>query len=236
MSPWISLAMLIATVLLGVLPLAAQNPATSSLAAPAAHKPLHPAKRSRAAHPAAPPAQAAAPVQPVAPKPPDWPANDHPAKASVIYDSQGLRIEAANSSLDEILKEVSTVTGARIVGFSSDERVFGAYGPGKARDVLSQLLEGSGYNLLIIGDKGQGEPLQIQLSTRHAEAQTPSVSNQANNGDEDADVEEQPQQPAPVPAMRSGFGPGAPPRTPQQIMQELQQRQEQMQQRSNPQF
>ena len=233
-----SLVVLAAAALLGALPFAAQSPATPH-ASTTAHKPVHAHKRPSATHPQTPAVQATqVAVTPSAPKPPNWPANDRPANASVVWDSHGLRIDAANSSLEQILKDVSTVTGAKVEGFSADERVFGAYGPGKARDVLSQLLEGSGYNLLMMGDQGQGAPRQIVLSVRHAGAAQPAAGNdQANSNDEDVDADDQPLQAPPPPTpMRQGFGPGASPRSPQQIMQEMQQRQQQMQQRSNPQY
>lgn len=116
----------------------AQAPATQTATTPA-HKPVHSNRRISAAHQPAPSAQVApTPVTPPAPKPPDWPANDHPAEATVVWNSQGLQIEASNSSLEQILKDVATATGAKVEGLGADERVFGSYGPGKARDVLSQ--------------------------------------------------------------------------------------------------
>ncbi|MDR3750280.1 MAG: hypothetical protein P4K94_02225 [Terracidiphilus sp.] len=235
------LAVLAAAALLGALPFAAaQTPATPH-ASTTAHKTARAHKRAGAAHPQPATVQATPEaVKPPAPKPPNWPANDRPANASVVWDSHGLRIDAENSSLAQILKDVSTATGAKLEGFSSDERVFGAYGPGKARDVLSQLLEGSGYNLLMMGDLGQGAPRQIVLSVRHAGSMQPAAgADQANSSDDDADADDPPQQPTPTPMptpMRQGFGPSSVPRTPQQIMQEMQQRQQQMQQPNNPQF
>jgi DNA segregation ATPase FtsK/SpoIIIE-like protein len=166
----------------------------------------------------------------VAPEPekPNWPAFDHPAQASVVWDSQGLKIDATNSSLQQILKDVSTSTGVKVDGLTSDQRVFGTYGPGQARDVLSQLLQGSGYNVIMIGDQGQGTPRQILLSARQSGASsTTAKTNQA--GDED-DEEEQPATQEPEPPVRPAFPPGTPPRSPQQIMQEMQQRQQQIQQ------
>lgn len=156
-----------------------------------------------------------------------------------MWDSQGLRINAANSSLQQILKDVSTATGAKVDGFTTDQRIFGVYGPGPARDVLSEVLQGSGYNVMMIGDQGQGTPRQILLSTRHPGDSAPAPNGaQASNNDDDSDAEEPPppQQPPP-PQNRLGFTPGGPPRTPQQIMQEMQQRQQQMQQQqqNNPQ-
>jgi hypothetical protein len=211
-----------------------QASATQHAVTGSAHKPVHRRARSSAAHSNAQPA-AAAPV-PEAPKPPEapvWPANGHPVPASVLWDSHGLRIEATNSSLEQILKDVETATGAEVEGVVNDERVFGAYGPGSARDVLSQLLQGTGYNVIMIGDLGQGTPRQILLSSRTSGDAQAANKNASNDGEEDPtenDTEEQPV----APPMRSGFVPGGPPRTPQQIMQEMQQRQQGAPQRPTP--
>ena len=64
---------------------------------------------------------------------PDWPINNNPSPASVVWDANGLLINASNSSLQQILGEVSTETGTKVEGLSADQRVFGAFGPGKAR-------------------------------------------------------------------------------------------------------
>jgi hypothetical protein len=205
--------------LCGSLMLHAQAPATAVSSTPA-HKPAHPHKRQvmvQAQSPA--PQAAAAPTTPPAPEVPKWPANEKPSPASVTWDSQGLRIDAANSSLAQILTDVSTATGATVEGFDADQRVFGVFGPGPARDVLSQLLQGSGYNVILIGDQGQGTPREILLSLRHAGAKTTTAvnPNSAPVSDEDADTEEQPQ--PGQPPNRSGIVPGRPPLTPQQMQQ-----------------
>jgi hypothetical protein len=139
------------------------------------------------------------------------------------------------------LKDVSTDIGVTITGLTGDQRIFGTYGPGSARDVLSQLLDGSGYNVLMVGELGQGTPRQVVL-TRQPTGPAPPVVNNPNTGNDDssADVEEPPQPQVPPqqqPNMPAGFGPGSQPRTPQQILQEMQQRQQQIeqQQRANPQ-
>jgi hypothetical protein len=148
----------------------------------------------------------------------------------VVWDSHGLRIVASNSSLAQILKDVSAKTGATLEGIGKDERIFGAYGPGPARDVLSQLLDGSGYNVLMIGDQGQGTPRRVVLSARPMGPAQPSGPSTSNN--EETESEPQPQQqPEPQPApVREGPPPGVPVRTPQQILQEQQQRQQQLDQ------
>jgi len=193
-------------------------------------------KRPGPAHPQATPAPAPTPpITPPEPEQPKWPAFDPAAQASVVWDSQGLRIDAANSSLEQILKDVSTATGAKVDGLTTDQRVFGAFGPGQARDVLSQLLQGSGYNVIMIGDQGQGTPRQILLSPRQAAANQPAARTMPTPAnDEENDVEDQPPAPDPAAPARPGFPPGAPPRSPQQIMQEMQQRQQQQQQQPQP--
>ena len=227
---------------------AAQQPGTQAPASPTksntAHKSVHPRKRLSTAvpRPATAPQSALVPATPPTPAPPDWPANDKPAEASVVWNSKGLRIEASNSSLSQILKDVETAAGVKVEGLGSDLRIFGSYGPGPARDVLAQLLDGSGYNLLMIGDQGQGTPREVLLSAQPHGAAPPAGNNSTASNDDNNDADEQPEQP-PIqpqqpPALRNGFAPGAPPRTPQQIMQEMQQRQQQQNQQNqqnNPQ-
>ena len=220
---------------------ATQSPPAAQATTPAP-KPAVAGKGSRTSHRATPPAQpAATPTAQPAPKPPDWPVNDQPGQPSVVWDSHGLRVEARNSSLQQILKDVAAATGIRVAGLGTDERVFGVYGPGRARDVLSQLLEGTGYNVIMIGEQGEGTPREIVLSAQPKGPPPPAATNsQTAVNDENSAIEEQQQEqpppspPAP-PLFRPGFGPGAPIRTPQQILQEMQQRQQQTQQPNNPQ-
>ena len=269
---------LLIALILSVVGLSAQNsapaPPTKAPAAHATHKTVHrhhshPAatpkaaqhrhSRSSQSHKAARHAQASPPVvaappqaAPAPPPAPNWPVNDHPNQASVIWDSHGLKIEAQNSSLQQILNDVAVETGAKIEGMGADQRVFGAYGPGQARDVLSQLLQGSGYNVLLAGDLGQGAPRAIMLSPRRANgASTTTIGRSPQDSVDDdtpdnTEVEEQPEPPQPAPvepspgAGRPGFGPNGPVRTPQQVMQEmqqqqLQQQQQQLQQQQQPQ-
>lgn len=208
------------------------NPAPAPAAAPA-HKHIHPHKKPVAA---VTPAPQPPPPVPVAPPPPDWPKDHPPSAATVVFDSRGLFIVASNSSLSQILKDVSIDTGAKVEGLDSgDQRIFGTYGPGPARDVLSQLLDGSGYNVMLIGDRGQGTPRRILLSPQAGSAAAQNAANKApaspRNEDTEADqpapepepqAEQEPPQPGP-----NGAVPPVPVRTPQQIMQEIEQRQEQ---------
>lgn len=174
-------------------------------------------------------------TKPAPPPAPDWPIKDPPAPPNVSWNNQQLHIDATNSSLQKILNDVSGVTGAKVEGLSQDQRVFGTFGPGRARDVLSQLLAGYGYNILMIGDNGQGVPRQVVLSARNTKgtsAVAPNPAQQDEMEDEpfDNQVDTQPQ-PPPVPEPgHQGVGADTPVRTPQQLMQEMQQRQQQLQQ------
>jgi hypothetical protein len=216
------------TATLGVAPALAQKPAVAPASKPLAqHK--HPGAKRKAAKAtdAAQTKAAAPPAAPVAAKPaepelPLWPVNERPVEASVTWNSKGLRIEAANSSLQQILEGVSAATGAKVEGLEADQRIFGVYGPGPARDVLSLLLQGTGYNVLLIGDQGQGTPRTIVLSSPHAGAAQPAAVSASDDEDDDMD---EPTQSTPPPMRHGGV------RTPQQITQEMQQRRQEMLQR-----
>jgi hypothetical protein len=222
--------------LIGFRPLTAQAP-VSTPKSDAGQKPVHHHIKPSAVHPLAPaPEVTYAPLMPPAPV---WPANDQPVQASIIWDSKGLLIDAKNSSLEQILNDVSTATGTQVEGLDTDERVFGVYGPGQARDVLSDLLHGSSYNVMMIGDQGQGTPRRILLSVRHAGDAHPATPNRQTSTQADDEPEPEEPQPGPQPPpppnrnvfspIGPGGTPGASPRTPQQVMEELQQRQQNQQ-------
>lgn len=168
------------------------------------------------------------------PPPPNWPVNDKAVPAAVEWNGRVLSISATNSSLSQILSDVSTATGVKVEGTPGDQRVYGSYGPAPARDVLNQLLDGSGYNVLMIGDQGEGAPRTLVLTVKtDSAALNPGGNVQPRpNSDEDAEEPEQPEQPEPgmhrppgMQPMQPGFN-----RSPQQIQQELQQRMQMQQQ------
>jgi hypothetical protein len=155
----------------------------------------------------------------------------------VVWDSRGLKIDAANSSLQQILNDVSTDTGAKVEGLGADQRIFGSYGPGPARDVISQLLDGTGYNVMLIGDQGEGTPREIDLS---APPTGPAPPNNNRNLASEEEVEPEPEPPPPPEPAANQYPPpttqpGMPPRTPQQILQEMRERQQQNQDQSGQQ-
>ena len=165
------------------------------------------------------------------PPPPNWPVNDKAVPASVSWNGRELTIAATNSSLQQILTEVSTATGVKVEGEESDQRIFGNYGPAPARDVLNQLLEGSGYNVLILGDKGEGTPRELVLTAKGHAGASGSGANGQPRQNSDEDTPEEPEQPEQqpvnmVPHRQFGGQPGQG-RTPEQLQQEQQQRQQQ---------
>ena len=208
------------------------TPSSVPSAAPT-HKSAHTHKKPSAAVPAPQP-QPVPPPAPALPPAPNWPANDLPGAASVVYDSRGLLIVASNSSLTQILKDIATDTGAKVEGMGADERIFGTYGPGPARDVLRQLLDGSGYNVLMVGDRGAGTPRRIVLtippgSTMQSTASktpAPPKSDDADSDQQAPEPEAEQEQPQPPP---NGAGPPVPIRTPQQMIQERNRQMQQMQ-------
>ena len=161
-------------------------------------------------------AETPAPVVPARkveePPKPKWPINDEPIAAKISWDSQGLMVSADNSSLQKILDEISTLTGTEFSGFAKDheQRIFGSYGPGRARDVLAQLLQGTGYNVMMVGDLGQGAPRTVALSVPGNSSGAKGQTRKNASGDDDDDaVPDEPQQPQPpMQQQPRGGGPG----------------------------
>ncbi len=162
---------------------------------------------------------------------------DQPAQAAKVDLSGGkLTVEADNSSLTAILHQVSSSAGMTIDGLNKDVRVFGTYGPGDPRDILSSLLDGTGYNVVMFGKTSAGTPSQLALTTRGAALLKGSQGMQhaaAQNQEDDEDPQPtQYQDPAPPPAAppANPNPPNGGVRSPQQMLQELQQMHQQQQQ------
>jgi hypothetical protein len=163
-----------------------------------------------------------------------------PVKASVKLDSGKLTVRAKNSSLSQILRDIAGATGMKVDGFSRDERVFGNFGPDEPHQVLSSLLDGSGYNVIMVGDTDKGTPRVLSLSPRSKPGQpdvapeTPALAASDDDGEQmtDDSSDAPPDQPIPaptsIPAPDAAAQQAAPTdddntvRTPQQILEELQ--------------
>jgi hypothetical protein len=69
----------------------------------------------------------------------------------VTYKDGQLTIVAPNSTLGDILRAVRKQTGAEIEIPEAKERVVTRLGPGPARDVMADLLNGSRFNYVLLG-------------------------------------------------------------------------------------
>jgi hypothetical protein len=84
----------------------------------------------------------------------------------VTYQNGMLTIVAQNSSLGDILHEVHRRTGATIdVPPTATERVVTRIGPGPAREVLVTLLNGAGYNYVMMGTASDSAALASVILT-----------------------------------------------------------------------
>jgi hypothetical protein len=99
------------------------------------------------------------------PPPPLTPAQQEPKHAQVAYADGTLSISADNSSLNQILRQISNETGMKITGGVADERVFGQYGPAAPSQVLATLLDGTGSNMLFLHRDGN-TPAELVLTPR----------------------------------------------------------------------
>ena len=72
----------------------------------------------------------------------------------VIFDKGMLTIIANNAMLGDILRAVGQKTGADIdIPGEASERVVSQLGPGKPRDVIASLLNGSHFNYVMVGSE-----------------------------------------------------------------------------------
>ncbi|MHB8303143.1 MAG: hypothetical protein ACYDC6_09965 [Acidobacteriaceae bacterium] len=89
-------------------------------------------------------------VAPPPPPPPLPPVQQAPRPASVTFAQGQLSVRAQNSSLAEILGQISRRTGLEVEGLKQDERIYGQFGPDTVARTLTQLMDGSGYNYVLI--------------------------------------------------------------------------------------
>jgi hypothetical protein len=103
---------------------------------------------------------------PTPPPQPVPPAEQAPSPPNININAGTLQINANNSSLIDILSDVSKRTGMVVEGSNHDERIYGQYGPGPVSKTLSQLLDGAGYNYVIVDGRGPGSlPAKLLLTT-----------------------------------------------------------------------
>jgi hypothetical protein len=162
-----------------------------------------------------------------------------PREAQIVIAGNSLSIHADNSSLAAILHQIAEKSGMKVEGLGGDERVFGSFGPGAPRDVLADLLDGTAYNLVLLGDLSDGVPRELILSpatrggTAVAAAAPQANAEDASNEQETADVPPPPTPDVPPPGTTPAANPGV--KSPQQLFEQLQRmRQAQQQQQQQP--
>jgi hypothetical protein len=96
---------------------------------------------------------------------------------SVEFANGMLSIHANNASLSEVLFQIQKKTGAEIAipAGTEQERVAADFGPGTPSDVLSQLLNGSGLNFVVVGSESDPNALRsVLLSPKGPDMPTPA--------------------------------------------------------------
>jgi hypothetical protein len=213
-------------------------------------------KKQQKQEPAPPPlpAYTPAPLQPL-------PLDQVPAVAPrVQYEAGELTIVAHNSTLADVLKAVRQQTGAEFdIPPNASERVVADIGPGPARDVLAQLLNGTHFNYVMVGSAA--DPTAVHSLLLTPKSGTPDTTTAANrpggpqrgvaqaavlpnpsadatpamenDGGDDADTADEPPEQADQQNQQNPTQ--QTPKTPEQLLQELQRQQQQLQQQQNSQ-
>jgi hypothetical protein len=119
------------------------------------------------------------PLPPAAPVAQMTPADLPPSPPQVSYLNGQLLVLSQNATLGEVLNAIRTRTGAQIEypAAAAQERVATRLGPGPARDVLAQLLNGSRFDYVILGNPQQAGGVQkVILTPKQGGAQTEMAS------------------------------------------------------------
>ena len=160
----------------------------------------HTAQKPSAAIPATHPASTLPATPPTAATPllPPPPVQNAPKKAAINFERGLLEVRADNSSLNQILREISRTTGMRITGGVGDERVFGTYGPLPTSNVLTLLLNGTGTNLVFLQSTVTAAP-ELILTARQGGPTPPNPNARGFDGNRDDENVEQQPNPSPAP-------------------------------------
>ncbi len=102
-------------------------------------------------------------------------------RAKVEYSGGQLSVNASNSSLNQILRDIGRVTGMTITGGVRDERVFGSYGPADTSTILATLLDGTGSNMLLVED-ARKQPRELVLTPRQGGPTPPNPNASRDEG------------------------------------------------------
>lgn len=88
--------------------------------------------------------------------------------ATITLKANTLKVIADNSSLEEIVRTVARLGHLKVTGEVRDERVYGVYGAGDLSVILSELLAGTGTNVIV--KRGARLSGEIVLTARIGEA------------------------------------------------------------------
>ena len=172
-----------------------------------------------------------------------------PVAPQVSYQDGQLTIVAPNSTLGDILRGVRKHTSADIeIPPTANERVVTRLGPGPAREVMAELLNGSRFNYVLLGSPENANQLvRVVLVAKTSDTPTPAAGDNAASSPQvakaapdtpDADPADDAADDTPDQSTAEAEQPPAPAdqpvKTPQQMLQEMQQRQLQMQQNGQP--
>ena len=134
-----------------------------------------------------------------------------PKEAQIVLAGDTLSIHADNSSLAAILHEFAAKSGMQVEGLGGDERVFGSFGPGAPRDVLADLLNGTAYNLVLLGDLSNGAPRELILTPATHGGAAPAAPGALVNPDEAVSNDQESTDAQPPPDVQApGTNPPAP--------------------------
>lgn len=173
------------------------------------------------------------PNVPVAPTSPFSVLGQPAEPATIVLTPGELTIKANNSSLAEILNQIAKTGGMSVDGLQKagyiDQRIFGTYGPGQPREVLSRLLDGCGFNVIMLGSTPVGTPKTLSLSSRAPGGPTNPPAQSAAVQDQNYRENYAPT-PTAYPQPENGM-PSSPMqnprlRTPREVLQQLQQMRE----------
>ena len=128
--------------------------------------------------------------------------------ATVSLNNGRLTVDANNSDLAQILRYLADISGMTINGLTDGPRIFGVYGPGSSRDVLTDLLAGSGYNYIMVGGAADDTPRELLLISRKNNLLPSPPASQRPGAQLQLDEAEQPELEM-VPSVPSSLGPGA---------------------------
>jgi hypothetical protein len=102
----------------------------------------------------------------------------------VTYQGGELSIVAHNSTLADVLRAVRKLTGAEMeIPPNASERVVADIGPGPARTVLAELLNGTHFNYVMVGSTTDPTAVQsIVLTAKSSAPETASVATPSRPG------------------------------------------------------